>query len=367
MTIESHAADLNNDDRGNAIAFDKYVDENIVPDIPGAALIIIADGRVQLVKSYGVRETRSEKPVTPETVFRLASVSKTFASSAIAVLVEDEVLDWEIPIQSRLDHINFKNVDYGQRITLQNLLSHTTGLVPHAYTNLIDDNVPYDQIIKRLKEVDFVCAPGKCYSYQNIVFSLSADIIESYTGMSYEAFVSKNLFVPLDMKNASFGLESFLTEENHAVPHVKKKGKWRSVKVTQNYYNVAPAAGVNASILDMGQWLLAQLGHRPDVLSESTLDSLHKRVIKTTHSQAHYGQRETMGDTHYGLGWRIFDFGNYKDVVHHSGWVKGFRSEIVLNRESQIGMAFLTNAEPKRANEIVFKFLEIYENSKNTD
>ena len=362
MAMESDAADLNYGLRSYAIEFDKYIDENIAPHVPGAALMIVADGKVQLVNSYGVREISSENPVTPETVFRLASVSKTFASSAIGVLVEDKVLDWENPVKSQLDHINFKNEIYGQQITLQNLLSHSTGLMPHAYTNLIEDNVPFEKIIKRLKDVDFICAPGKCYSYQNFVFSLSANIIESYTGMSYEAFVYKNLFAPLEMRNASFGLESLLTEENHAVPHVKKNGEWAPVKVTQNYYNIAPAAGVNASILDMGEWLLAQLGHRQEVLSEFILDSLHKRITKTSHSQAHYRKRESMGEAHYGLGWRIFDYGNFKDVVHHGGWVRGFRAEIVLNRNLQIGMAFLTNSEAQDVNDLVFKFLDIYEN-----
>ena len=367
LTMNGHAADLDNGVPDYAIELEKYVDENIVPGVPGAALIIVANGKVQLVKVYGVSEIGSEQQVTPETVFRLASVSKTFASSAISVLVKEGVLGWDTPIQPRLKHVKFKNAAYGRQIRVKNLLSHTTGLVQHAYTNLLDENVPYDQIIKRLKDVDFVCAPGTCYGYQNLVFSLTADIVKSYTGMSYEDFVSRNIFAPLGMKHASVGLEPFLSDQNHAVPHVEKNGKWQPAELTQSYYSVAPAAGVNASILDMGQWLLAQLGHMPDVLSESTLDTLHTRVIKTTPSQAHYGQKENLGNVHYGLGWRIFDYAGLKDVVHHSGWVKGFRSEIVLNRESQIGMVFLTNSEPKRGNEVVFKFLEMYKNNLGSE
>jgi beta-lactamase class C len=364
VTMNIQAADDTARAPGYAIELDKYVTETLASAVPGAALIIVANGKVQLVKAYGVREVGSREAVAPDTVFRLASVSKTFASSAIALLVKDGVVGWDTPIQPRLDYIKFKNPTYGRQITLKHLLSHTTGLIAHAYTNLLDDNVPYNQILKRLQDVDFACAPGTCYGYQNLVFSLTADIVKSYTGNSYEDYVASNIFAPLHMNNASYGLQSFVSSPNHAVPHVKRKNKWVPAEVTQGYYDVAPAAGVNASILDMGQWILAQLGHMPEVFPESTLAALHTRVVKTTPSQAHYGQKESIGNVHYGLGWRIFDYGNYKDVVHHSGWVKGFRSEIVLNRDSQIGMAFLTNAEPKKANEVVFKFLEIYEKYK---
>lgn len=365
--MHSHAADIINDVPGYAIELDDYVTGTVVPEVPGAAVIIVANGKVQLVKAYGVRETGTDEAVAPDTVFRLASVSKTFASSAIALLVNNGTVTWDTPIQPRLDYIKFKNAAYGRQITLKHLLSHTSGLLAHAYTNLLDENVPYNQILKRLKDVDFVCKPGTCYGYQNVAYSLTADIVKSYTGTSYEDFVSANIFKPLHMNNASYGLQSFLSAPNHAVPHVKRNNKWQPVEVAQGYYDVAPAAGVNASILDMGQWLLAQLGYMPDILPETTLAALHTRIIKTTPSQAHYGQKESIGNVHYGLGWRIFDYGNFKDVVHHSGWVKGFRSEIVLNRESGIGMAFLTNAEPKKANEIVFKFLDLYQNYKNRE
>ena len=367
MTMNSHAADINKNVPDYAIELDKYVTENFASVVPGAALIVVANGKIQLVKAYGVREVGSRQAVEPDTVFRLASVSKTFASSAIALLVKDGVVSWDTPIQPRLNYIKFKNATYGRQITLKHLLSHTSGLVAHAYTNLLDENVPYNQILKRLQDVDFVCPPGTCYGYQNLVFSLTADIVKSYTGISYEDYVARNIFAPLYMNNASYGLQSFVSAPNHAVPHVKRNNKWVPVEVTQGYYDVAPAAGVNASILDMGQWIFAQLGHMPDVFPETTLAALHTRVVKTSPSQAHYGQKESIGNVHYGLGWRIFDYGNYKNVVHHSGGVKGFRSEIVLNRESQIGMAFLTNAEPKKANEVVFKFLEFYEKYKNTN
>ena len=361
VIFSAHASDLANNRDLYLDEFEKYLSENILPFVPGAAILVVADGRVLLLQTYGVRETGLKDRITPDTIFRLASVSKGFASTATGLLVQKRALSWDTSIQSRLEDVLFKDTNYGKQITVRNLLSHTTGLIPHAYTNLVEENIPYRTIKTRLREVDFICAPGTCYSYQNVAFSLTGDLIQAVTGVTYEDFVNKNLFLPLGMKTASFGLQSFKTSGNHAIPHVQRNKVWKPVSVKQSYYNVAPAAGVNASISDMEKWLMAQLGHRPDVLSVETLNDLHTRVIKTSASQAHYRRTEKLGDVSYGLGWRIFDFGEYKDFIHHSGWVQGTLSEVVFNRDLQIGMVFLTNSETNRAGDLVFKFIELFE------
>lgn len=342
--------------------FEHYVNHNVAPEVPGAALIIVANGEIQLLKNYGVKKAGSTELVTKDTVFRLASVSKTFASAAIELLIENGLLHWDTSIQSLLEHVQFKNSSYGQNITLKNLISHTTGLVPHAYTHLIEANVPYDDIIYRLREVDFVCEPGQCYTYQNIAFNLVGDVVQAVTGQSYETFVIEQIFAPLGMKHASFGLPS-LAGDNYAIPHIWKDEQWLPVEITEHYYTVAPAAGANASIADMGQWLLAQLGHRPDVLSHQALDDLHNKRIQLKPHQAHYVKKEPLGDVYYGAGWRVFDFGLNKNFVHHSGAVRGARATVVLNRDLQIGMAFLTNAETRhvKKEDLMFKFLTIYD------
>jgi len=347
------------DDR--LLEFEEYYTENILPNVPGAALAVVADGKLQLLKIDGIRKEGTSDPVTADTIFRLASVSKTFASAAAGVLVGNKRLDWDTPVSSRLSDVKFKDPEYGKKITVRNLLSQTTGLVPHAYTNLLEENIPYKVIVGRLREVDFICPPGKCYSYQNVVFSLTGDIIQSVTGEPYEEFVRESLFQPLGMRTASFGLQWFNSSNNHATPHVWRKMRWQPVEVNGNYYNVAPAAGINASISDMGQWLLAQLGQRPDVLPVTILDEMQTRTIRTTPSQAHFRNNKGLGEVSYGLGWRIFDYGNQKNYIHHGGWVSGMVSEMVFNRELQMGMVFLTNAEIKHAGELIFKFLEIYQ------
>lgn len=344
--------------------FEHYVAEHVAPQVPGAALAIVADGKLHVLKGYGVREAGSDQPVTADTVFRLASVSKPIAATAAGLLVQNRQLTWDTRVYDTLQHVRFKNSKYGQQITLQDLLAHTSGLVPQAYTNLIENNVPYEEVVQRLEAVDFSCPPKTCYGYQNVVFSLAGDIIAAATGSTFETFVKEQLFSPLGMYSASFGIDDLLKNTNYAAPHIFRDGKWKTVKVNRNYYNIAPAAGANASINDMGKWLLAHMGQRPDVLTEQTLDELHSKVVRTAVARSHYGQQPTMVKTWYGLGWRVFDVGAHHHFVHHGGWVQGYRTEMVFNRELNIGMVFLTNSETRLARDVIFQFVNAYERER---
>jgi beta-lactamase class C len=332
----------------------------VTQNTPGAALLVVLDGRIVLEKAYGIRHKDSKEPINTRTLFRIASISKTFASAAAAILVEEEPIAWDTPVTQSLNKLRFKRDDYGQQINLYHLMSQSTGLMPHAYTNLIEDNMSYQRIIKRLDRVDFICAPGDCYGYQNVVFSLVGDVIKATTNKSYTSYVDEKLFTPLQMDRASFGLQAFLNDENHAEPHVRRKGDWKPTRTTHHYYTVPPAAGVNASIVDMREWMLAQLGQKPDVLSGQLLDQIQSGAIPTSPRQAHYRKRSGLENIHYGLGWRVFDYKDQQGFVHHGGYVRGMRSEMLFNRELQMGFVFLTNSEPREMGDMVFEFLDLY-------
>lgn len=328
----------------------------LVEQSPGGALVIVENGKVVLQQVYGVRSERESDPVTTETLFRVASLSKTFASAAASILIEESPLTWQAPLKPNLTHVNFKESGYGGQINLKHLMSQSSGLMPHAYTNLIEENMSYRRIVDRLDRVDFVCAPGKCYGYQNVVFSLIADLVESETELDYPGFVDANLFKPLAMSRASFGYKSFVDDPNHARPHVWTGKRWRPVKPTSHYYKVAPAAGVNASIADMREWLLAQLGNNPEVLPADMLDEMHQGIIRTSRREAHYPYRKALGNVYYGLGWRVFDYGGAKGFVQHGGYIKGMCSTMVFHRESGTGMVLLTNSESRGMNDLVLDF-----------
>lgn len=344
--------------------FKNYVETKLVPRVPGLAVAVIADGKVKVLQAYGVKKVGGTDAINTDTAFRLASVSKTIAGTAAGVLVSDGLINWDTPITSVLPNVEFSNPRYGNQLTLRNIMSQSTGLPTHSGDNYIEEGLPFDEVVRKLKAVNFVCPPGKCYSYQNVTMSLLSSIVLKKTGKTYEQYVKEKLFAPLGMRSASIGLEGLLATKNYALPHeVNGRGQWYTKEITQNYYRLNPAAGGNASITDMARWILAQMGNNPDVLSPLTLQSVHAKVTKNTAAQSHYGARDGVTDTHYGMGWRTFDYRGDKNFLHHGGYVFGSRSEMVFNPELQIGMVILSNSN-RLPGEVIFKFLDAYEDEK---
>lgn len=343
--------------------FEDYIAKKVAPFVPGVAIVVVSGGQVKSLQGYGVRRAGTRETVTPDTVFRLASLSKSFAGTAASELVNEGKISWDTTVTSVLPDVAFKNARYGKQLTFRNVLSQASGLPRHTYTHFLDENMSYAEIVRRLRYVNFACAPGKCYAYQNISYSLAGEMITKKSGMSFEKYVEKNIFDPLGMRTASYGLRSYNASPNRASPHISNGKRWIPTAVTANWYRVAPAAGVNASIVDMSKFLLGQMGKRPEALPLAVLNPIQSRVTKNTPAQNYYSAQKSVVNTAYGMGWRVFDYGRYKNFVHHGGWVKGFRTEMVFNRDLQIGMVFLTNSESRLSKDIIFKFLDMYERS----
>ena len=354
---------ISNEREAYITEFKKYVESKIVPRLPGIAIAVIAEGKIKVLQAYGVKRAGTREFIDTDTAFRLASCSKTIAGTTAGILVNDGILNWTTPVVSVLPNVQFSNPRYGNQLSLRDILSQSTGLPTHSGDNYIEEGLPFDAVVQKLKSVNFVCPPGKCYAYQNVSFSLFDGIVRNKTGKPYEQYVQEKLFNPLGMQTASFGLTGLKAHNNYALPHVATNRGWYTEKITENYYRMHPAAGANASITDMARWVLAQMGHNPDVLSPSILNTIHDKVTKNTPAQSHYGARDGVTDTHYGIGWRIFDYRGDKNFVHHGGYVLGFQSQMVFNAELQIGMVALSNSNKMPTN-IIFDFLDAYEDEK---
>jgi beta-lactamase class C len=339
--------------------FKNYVETKVVPKTPGLALAIIADGKVKVLETYGVKKAGGSR-VNTDTAFRLASVSKSFAATVAAMMVNDGLIRWDTKITDVLPNVEFSNPRYGDQMTVQHILSQSTGLPTHAGDNSLEEGLSFDEIIRRLRFMNFVCPPGKCYNYQNVTYSLISNIVLKKTGMTYEQYLESKVLRPLGMRTATVGYLDYTANNNYAVPHIPTSKGWVPTTVTEHYYRVNPAAGVNASITDMSRWLLAQMGQNPAILSPALLNTVHAKI---TRNPNHYRSREGVTNSHYGLGWRVFDYRGDKNFVHHGGGVKGFRSEMVFNPELKIGMVILTNG-PRLSGSVIFDFLDAYEDEK---
>lgn len=324
--------------------------------VPGAALAIVSGDKILHLETWGVRDVDKPAAVNSETIFRIASMSKTFGGTAAAMLVNHGLIDWDTRIHELFPHLRMGTGSSSHQITFGQVVSQSTGLMPHSYSNMLDGGVGYDQIKEKFPEIPTVCKPGQCYGYQNVVFSLISDAVEVTTGTSYEQFVELNLFDPLGMSTASIGLEAFKSAENVTAPHRKSRSSWRRTSTNPAYYSVAPAAGVNASILDMTLWIQAHLGAFPEVLSDDLLTMTHSPAVKSSYG-SYFNRWQGLEQAYYARGWRVFDYKGVR-AVHHGGGVRGYRSEMAFVPEANVGVILLLNGESNVANDIVPAFID---------
>jgi beta-lactamase class C len=313
--------------------------------VVGLAIAVVHRGEVLSESGWGVTEVRGREKVDADTVFRIASLSKAFASTLTAKLVERGEMSFDTLLAEQLPAFTLKDAQVAEHLTVRDVLSHRVGLPRNAFDPLLEQDEPYPVLAARLAELPSVCQGDACYGYQNIAFSLIGDMVFAATGNFYTHEVEKRIFHPLGMFSATYGRDALEASSSWARPHVRSRGGWVAVRPKETYYRIPPAAGVNASMRDLSQWMLAQLGHRPDVLSPDVLASVHAPLIETPHeTRSSPWRRERLNSAHYGLGWRVFDYQG-QTLVFHGGAVQGYRGLIALLPEHDFGVVILWNCE----------------------
>jgi beta-lactamase class C len=337
--------------------FTAYFKKRVIEEnVTGAAFAVATPEGLMEIGTAGYTDTSRKHAINENTIFRIASVSKTFAAGLTGVLISEGEFGWDDRVVSYVPDFRIDG-DAG-KVRIRHVLGQSTGLIPHAYDNLIEDGLPMERIQEQYSKLTYICSPGHCYSYQNSIFSLIEPVIETTTRRSYTELMNEKIFEPLDMRTASVGYDSFVSNPNHAKPHVKSRGQWKTVRVKPNYYRVAPAAGVNASALDMGKWLTAQMGGNPDVIRPEVIETLTRPRVKTTRDKRRKYWRDMLSDAHYGLGWRVYRLGK-NEIAYHSGWVSGYRADIAWSEQYRIGIAVLMNVEGSSISEITTTFWQM--------
>ncbi len=312
--------------------------------VPGIAMAIVQNGRVLSARGYGVTDIGNPQPVDAHTVFRLASLSKAFAGTMAGLLVSDGTLRWDSKVTDYVPGFQLATPQATTRVTVADVLSHRVGLPYNAYDRYVEANADYYTLTRKLASAPLKCEPGDCYAYQNVAFSLIGDVVYAASGSFYEQAVERRILKPLGMNDASLGLAGIQASPRWARPHVRSRNGWVSLTPKPTYYRVAPAAGVNASASDMAQWLLANTGHRPDVLPAPLLATLHAPLVSTPGEMRSGWRRERLDSAGYALGWRVFDYAGH-GVVFHAGAVQGYRGLVALLPERDLGIAIMWNGE----------------------
>jgi beta-lactamase class C len=313
--------------------------------VVGMAGAIVKNGKVVSVRGFGTTDVMTGDAVTTDTSFRLASLSKAFASTTTALLVRDGYLGWDLPVQDYVPMLELSDSHQAPRLTIRDLLSHRVGLPHNALDRDLEKDEPYPMLVYKLRELPMTCSVGDCYAYQNVAFSLIGDVTFASTGRFFSYEVERRIFHPLAMEHATYGRTALESSPHWARPHVRQGRRWVALRPKENYYRVTPAAGVNASIADMAIWANAQLGHYPDVLPQDLLTELQTAQVATPgEAGGSPWRRARLAGAEYALGWRVYDYAGHR-VVFHAGAVQGYRGMIALVPDHDFGVVLLWNCE----------------------
>jgi len=322
-------------------------------NLPGYTFAYIEKGKPASVVVYG-KESKSGEPIAIDTVFRLASVSKTFTSMLMAKYVAQNQLDWQIPVAQLVPEFSSAKGKSGD-LVLQHVIGQSSGYTPNAYDNLIEANYSVKRVLTMLSDLKPLCQPGQCYTYQNTLFAVIDGYFQQHHS-SYGQALTHSLIEPLNMPHASVGKVGLESSVKWAKPHVAiSKNRWRLTKVRNDYYKYSPAAGVNASMRDMVIWMHALLGGAPDVVPPELISKVTAPLTKSKKEVYRRQWRKYLSDAHYGLGWRIYDFAGHT-LNYHGGWVQGYRADIAFSPEYGVGYVMLMNAESNLINEFTPDF-----------
>jgi beta-lactamase class C len=325
------------------------------PTMVGLAVGVVENGRITFLKGYGETLAKSGEPVTPETVFRWASCSKGVAATMVAKLAEQGKVDLGAPVSIYNTSLRLPT-GAEQRASVTDLLSHRLGIYHNAYDDRLESGEDPRQIRQELGGLSLVCQPGTCWNYENVAYDASSEIVQNVTGKPYQQVITRKLFDPIGMTSASVTREGLMNAKSWARPHSAGR---RELDLSDSYYRVPAAGGVNSNIKDMALWMLAQMGEMPDVISPAVLKELHARLVKTGNERRRlHMPPDAITDAWYGLGWRSYDYRGHA-IVGHRGGVDGYRSLILFDPQKKSGVVALWNSNTNQPGGLEFEVMDM--------
>lgn len=322
----------------------------------GLAVGVVENGEIRFLKGYGLTQAGGSEAVTPSTVFRWASLSKGVAGDIVARLAADGSLSLNDPIARWASSVRLPG-GTENTVTVGDILAHTSGLFAHAEDPRLEDGMDPRVLRASMAILHNTCPPGRCHAYQNVLFDAASEVVERVTGKPYGQVLRERFFDPLGMTTASSSRAELMASRSWARGHVGANPQ--TFEISEPYYRVPAAGGINGSIQDLSIWMLANMGRAPDVLTPEMLRQVQTARIATpgeNRRRARFSERTT--STHYGLGWRVMDYAGHRVVGHHGG-VKGYRSMILFDPELKAGVVVLWNSATSRPNGIEYEVMDM--------
>jgi beta-lactamase class C len=325
------------------------------PSMVGLAVGVVENGRITFLQGYGETLAGSGDPVTADTVFRWASCSKGVAATMVAKLAEQGKVDLNAPVMNYAPDLKLP-AGNEYKATVGDLLSHRLGLYRNAYDNKLEEGQDPSFLRASLAQLNPTCAPGTCWSYQNVAYDASSEMVSRITHLPYEQAVKRYLFNPIGMNSGSVSLAGLESSRSWAKPHTVGK---RPLPIVDTYYRVPAAGGINSNIKDMALWMEAQMGEMPDVIDGKVLDTIHAPYVVTPTERGRLRKfLERLGTAWYGYGWRSYDYAGHR-IIGHRGGINGYRSLILFDPVKKSGVVALWNSNTSQPGGLEFEVMDM--------
>ena len=326
-----------------------------VSNAPGAAVLVVRDGKPVFQHGYGVTDLRTLDSITPQTDFRLASFTKQFTAACIMLLVKDGKLHYD----DHLTDIFPEFPEYGKPITIRNLLNHTSGLPDYEdilekqYPNTPDEKIPqiHDAAVLKLLEGQSAgkFPPGSKWEYSNSGYAVLAMIVERVSGKPFGEFLHERIFAPLQMDH-TLAYEKGKNEVPHrAYGHTKEKDAWRETDQSSTSA-VLGDGGIYTSIDDLAKWDRGLREHT--LLSETEMQPALTPARLTAGAAG-------APNVHYGFGWFLDPYRRHKRMFH-DGETVGFRTTIQRFPDDNLTVIVLANRSDVSAEGLALKVADLY-------
>jgi CubicO group peptidase (beta-lactamase class C family) len=342
--------------------------------VPGLSVAIVKDGKVVVAKGFGVRELGKPGRVDAATRFGIASNTKIFTATALALLVEEGKLEWDAPVIRYLPAFAMYDPYVTREITVRDLLVHRSGLGLGAGDLMWWPSSDYsrEDIVERLRYIEPATSFRSAYAYDNVLYSVAGEVIQAVSGQSWEEFVSSRILAKVGMTGSNVHASMATKGENDATPHAEVEGTVRPITPFAND-NVDPAGGINSSATDMARWLIVQLDSgrvppRSRLFSPRSTRQLWSMVtpipIGDPAPELAALRPEFNG---YALGLGVRDYRGRK-ILTHTGGLPGYVSQVTMVPSLRLGVVVLTNQESGAAfQSITYHVLDHYMGASPTD
>lgn len=306
--------------------------------IPGLAIAVSKDGEIFYEKGFGVQDVETLESVNADTIFGIASVTKSFTALAILTLEEEGKLSVEDPVTKYLPEFRVPTIADMDSIKIHHLLTHSTGLAPlerKEELNKLGEHLDY----LAGKDHDILGNPGEYFSYCNDAFLLLGAIIEKVTGCLFRRFVTERLLNPLKMYRSTFSLEELAKMENVSTPYIFTDGQYQKQPwPTLGNYEVG--GGIRSTVRDLVKYGSIYVDQRQNIISKKFIEKMWKPAIQYARN-SYYGYALEMTPHYHGV-----------TLVEHGGGQPGVSSNFGFVPEEGLVVAVLTNVSNANAGDI---------------